>query len=155
MFAFVLMIVTSCSQYGCGILTFLLYSRQGNGEVERGKSKGLCQLVIVFFLCLFPLSKVEALSEALPSSLGLTFHWPALCHGYPYLEDGWGEGNASGDWLTEWTVPDTLPFTHIHPSTWNALYIISHVPFVHIICTCCQPSPVPSEGLWAALCIFL
>lgn len=45
--------------------------------------KGLCQLIVSFFLFRFPFSKVVAFSEALPSSLGLTFHWPALLSWLP------------------------------------------------------------------------
>lgn len=56
-------------------------------NVENGKIKDYTSFC-VFLSFFFFFSKVETLSDTLPSSLWLTFHWPKLLQGYPYLEDG-------------------------------------------------------------------
>lgn len=43
----------------------------------------------------------------------------------------------------------TMPFAHIYPSTWNALSVISPVPFIRSFC------PISDEGLSDVGYIFL
>ena len=123
------MIITSCSQYSCCISNFSsIFQARKKVKWKRVK-KGLCQLLHLFF-CLF--SEVEALLEGLPISLLLTFHYAKPFHGLPYLKMA-KEKEIWGWIVTEWTGPDTLPFTYSIPPL-GVLFLPS---FMWLPPTCC------------------